>query len=163
MISCRVTLDVYSSDGLVRLIDKGAMLDGQVNTALKDGQKRVFVVWQRLVSNDGVQVELNSPGTNQVGGAGIPGQVDTLFWQRFKSAILISLLDDAMTALVNTTQRGNVANFGNTTGSSNEIVSAVLPATIDIPPILETHQGAAVGVYVARDLDFSKVFALSGR
>lgn len=115
------------------------MPDGQVNTALKDGRKRVFVVWQRLVRNDGIQVELNSSATNQVGGAGIPEQVDTLFWQRFKSAISILLLDDALTALVNTTQRGNGANYGSTGGSSNEIVNAVLPARIDIPPSLEAH------------------------
>lgn len=163
MLACRVSRDVYSADGLVKLIDKGAVIDGQVNTALKDGQKRVFVVWERIVSNDGVTIDLNSPATNPLGGSGIPGQVDTLFWQRFKSAILISLLDDAMTALVNTTQRGNVANYGTSSGGSNEIVSAVLPATIDIPPILSAHQGSAVGVYVARDLDFSHVYALADR
>ncbi|MBT0731469.1 type IV secretion system protein VirB10 [Rosenbergiella nectarea] len=163
MLACRVSRDVYSADGLVKLIDKGAIIDGQVNAALKDGQKRVFVVWERIVSNDGVTIDLNSPATNQVGGAGVPGQVDTLFWQRFKSAILISMLDDAMTALVNTTQRGNVANYGTSSGGSNEIVSAVLPATIDIPPILYAHQGSAVGVYVARDLDFSRVYALAER
>lgn len=35
MVSCRVTRDVYSLDGLVKLIDKGAFVTGQMNGGLK--------------------------------------------------------------------------------------------------------------------------------
>jgi type IV secretion system protein VirB10 len=37
MVSCRVTRDVYSLDGLVKLIDKGAFVTGQMNGGLKNG------------------------------------------------------------------------------------------------------------------------------
>jgi type IV secretion system protein VirB10 len=39
----------------------------------------------------------------------------------------------------------------------------VLEATINIPPLLYQNQGSVVGVYVARDVDFSKVYALEPR
>jgi len=50
MVSCRVTRDVYSLDGLVKLIDKGAFVTGQMNGGLKNGQARVFVLWERVVN-----------------------------------------------------------------------------------------------------------------
>ncbi|MFB4850809.1 TrbI/VirB10 family protein, partial [Enterobacter hormaechei subsp. steigerwaltii] len=47
-VSCRVSQDVYSADGLVRLIDKGSWVDGQITGGIKDGQARVFVLWERI-------------------------------------------------------------------------------------------------------------------
>ncbi|WP_282446428.1 TrbI/VirB10 family protein [Escherichia coli] len=60
MVSCRVTRDVYSLDGLVKLIDKGAFVTGQMNGGLKNGQARVFVLWERAVNPDGTFVNLDS-------------------------------------------------------------------------------------------------------
>ncbi|WP_407249258.1 TrbI/VirB10 family protein [Klebsiella pneumoniae] len=64
MVSCRVTRDVYSVDGLVKLIDKGATVTGEMNGGLKNGQARVFVLWERAVNPDGTFINLDSAGTN---------------------------------------------------------------------------------------------------
>jgi type IV secretion system protein VirB10 len=36
----------------------------------------------------------------------------------------------------------------------------VLDSTINIPPLIYQNQGAIVGIYVARDVDFSSVYEL---
>lgn len=160
MVSCRVTRDVYSADGLVRLIDKGAIIDGQINGGVKDGQARVFVLWERVRNMDGTIVNIDSPGANSLGSSGIPGQVDTHFWERFRGAIFISVLSDSMTALVNQTQNNNI-EYNNTQNSSQELASEALKAYISIPPTLYDQQGDAIAIYVARDLDFTSVYALA--
>ncbi|WP_181446161.1 TrbI/VirB10 family protein, partial [Klebsiella variicola] len=87
-VSCRVSQDVYSADGLVRLIDKGSWVDGQITGGIKDGQARVFVLWERIRNDqDGTIVNIDSAGTNSLGSAGIPGQVDTHMWERLRGAI----------------------------------------------------------------------------
>jgi type IV secretion system protein VirB10 len=46
--------------------------------------------------------------------------------------------------------------------SSGHLVLAekVLESTINIPPLIYQNQGGVVGIYVARDVDFSSVYEL---
>ncbi|WP_235021331.1 TrbI/VirB10 family protein [Caballeronia telluris] len=101
-IKCHVSQDVYSFDHKVRLIDKGATVVGEASGGIKSGQARVFALWTRLVNPDGVTINLNSLGTNALGSAGIPGQVDSHFWERFGPAILISIIPISATRVFST-------------------------------------------------------------
>ncbi|VDB02127.1 Type IV secretion system protein virB10 [Klebsiella pneumoniae] len=78
-VSCRVSQDVYSADGLVRLIDKGSWVDGQITGGIKDGQARVFVLWERIRNDRDGHVNIDSAGTNSLGSAGFRA-VDTHMW-----------------------------------------------------------------------------------
>jgi type IV secretion system protein VirB10 len=42
----------------------------------------------------------------------------------------------------------------------SKLAEKVLDSTINIPPLIYQNQGSSVGVYVARDVDFSAVYAL---
>ncbi|KVE33112.1 type IV secretion system protein VirB10 [Burkholderia sp. TSV86] len=169
MVSCMVSRDVYSADGKVKLIDKGAHVDGEIANGIKQGQNRVFVLWTRMRNPDNVIANLDSPGTNSLGSSGIPGQVNTHFWARFGSAMMISLFSDATKAgFQYAANRGNnngsgntYLNLDNTTSTSNQLASEALRATIDIPPTLYDQQGDMVNIYVRRDVDFNDVYGLS--
>ncbi|MEX3614092.1 MAG: type IV secretion system protein VirB10 [Burkholderia gladioli] len=169
MVSCMVSRDVYSADGKVKLIDKGAHVDGEISGGIKHGQKRVFVLWTRVRNPDNVIANIDSPGTNSLGSSGIPGQVDTHFWERFGPAMLISIFSDATQAgFQYAANRGNNSgsgntylNLDNTTSTSNQLGQEALRATIDIPPTLYDQQGDMVNIYVRRDVDFSDVYGLS--
>ncbi|WP_282446429.1 TrbI/VirB10 family protein [Escherichia coli] len=39
-----------------------------------------------------------APWTNSLGSSGVPGQVDSHFWDRFEGAVFISVLSDALQA-----------------------------------------------------------------
>ena len=54
-------------------------------------------MWTRLVRPDGVSVALASPAADFSGQAGIGGQVNSHFFSRFGSAILLSILGGAGT------------------------------------------------------------------
>ena len=45
-------------------------------------------------------VPLASPGTDELGRSGLPGEVNRHFWERFGAAILISVIDGAVQAAV---------------------------------------------------------------
>ncbi|TXC85490.1 type IV secretion system protein VirB10 [Paraburkholderia azotifigens] len=169
MVSCQVSSDVYSADGKVKLVDKGAHVDGEIASGIKMGQNRVFVLWTRVRNPDNTLVNIDSPGTNALGSSGIPGQVDTHFWTRFGGAMFISVFSDVGQALVqvaanSTNKSGNgntYLNLDNTSNTSNQLAAEALRATIDIPPTLYDQQGDRVMIYVRRDLDFSDVYTLS--
>jgi type IV secretion system protein VirB10 len=47
-----------------------------------------------------------------------------------------------------------------TTNNTSKLAEKVLDSTINIPPLLYQNQGGIVGIYVARDVDFSSVYEL---
>jgi type IV secretion system protein VirB10 len=47
-----------------------------------------------------------------------------------------------------------------TTANSSKLAEKVLDSTINIPPLIYQNQGGIVGIYVARDVDFSSVYGL---
>lgn len=162
-VKCIVSRDVYSADNSVVLIDKGAEVTGQQNGGIKDGQARVFVLWERVRNPDGVIVNIDSGGTNSLGSAGIPGQVDSHFWERFRGAIFISVLSDSLQALANSVNNGSnnqTVSLDTTENSADQLATEALRATINIPPTLYDQQGDSVSIFVARDLDFSDVYGL---
>ncbi len=162
-VMCVVSRDVYSADNSVALIDKGATVTGQISGGIKDGQARVFVLWERVRNPDGVIVNIDSGGTNSLGSAGIPGQVDSHFWERFRGAVFISVLSDSLKALANSVNNGSnnqSVSLDTTENSADQLATEALRATINIPPTLYDQQGDSVSIFVARDLDFSDVYGL---
>ena len=87
-----VSQDVYSFDGRRVLIPTGTRLIGEYQSEITRGQKRIFVVWTRMLRDDGVSVRLNSIGADSLGRAGLTGRVDKKFRERFGAAILLSIV-----------------------------------------------------------------------
>lgn len=160
MVTCIGASDVYSSDGKVVLIERGTKYIGEKRGEVKQGQGRVFVLWSEARTPTGVVVHLNSPGTDELGRTGLPGWVDTHFWDRFGAAILISVIDGGLQALASSQQNsGGTSIQLNPTGTQN-VMTEVLKSTINIPPTVIKNQGDRIQVLVARDVDFRPVYAL---
>jgi|SRR5579859_43430 len=153
-VSCLVPKDVYSDNGSVVLMEKGSKVLGEYRSGLRQGQTRLFVVWTRAVTPAGVAINLASPATDALGRAGFDGALDTFFWQRFGSALLLSIVDDATTAAA---AHGNTGTINNVPSNT---ATVALQNSINIPPTLKKPQGSEVAILVAQDLDFSDVYGL---
>ena len=147
--------DMYSFDGSAILIPAGSRLIGQYKSGVAQGASRLFVLWTRLIRPDGVSIELGSPATDDLGRGGLGGKVNRHFVQRFGGAILTSVLSGGISAATASLSGGSTILVG----SANQASSLASQATqsADIPPTITTRQGAAVRVFVARDLDFTRV------
>ena len=159
MVRAVVSQDVYSFDGRRLLIPGGARLIGRYQSGLVRGQTRVFVIWTRAILPDGVSVLVGSPGTDELGRAGLEGFLDTHFWRRFGNSILLSLIDGAIQAGVEAIgdDSANVAISGGRDFSRSAEIA--LENSINIPPTIHIDQGTRINVFVAKDLDFTNVIA----
>lgn len=162
MTSCVVTRNIYGDTGKVLLVERGSKVSGEYQSNMKQGQARIFVLWNRIKTPSGIVISLDSPGSDSLGGSGIPGYVDTHFWQRFGGAIMLSLIQDAGEVAANALAQntGTAITLNNTSGASQTMAVEALRNSINIPPTLYKNQGDRIGIYVARDLDFKTVYDL---
>lgn len=157
-VSCLISQDVYSDNGNVVLMERGTRVLGEYRGGLKRGQNRMFVLWNRAVTPKGVSINLASPAADTLGRAGMSGQVETFFWERFGGALLLSVVDDAVAVAAN-----RYDDARNTVRQPSDAASVALENSVNIAPVLRKNQGTEVSIFAANDFDFSGVYRLALR
>ena len=161
--------DLYSFDGRRVLIPTGTRLIGEYQSEITRGQKRIFVVWTRLIRNDGITIRLNSIGSDSLGRSGLTGHVDNKFKERFGAAILLSIVgggssyltgygSDAATGDSDDTERAKELARETIAHTFSTMANTVLSENLRIPPTINIAQGERIFVYVRQDLDFSDFY-----
>ena len=166
--SCVVTEPVYSINGRSLLLPKGSKISGKYNNAGATGP-RVAVIWDRITTPNGIDVNMASPGVDNLGGAGHPGKYNAHWGSRIASALMISLISDAFSYAAaengprtTTISNGNVLEtpFESSTARTMErLANQALDKSINRPPTVTINQGTVVNVYVSKDVDFTGVLA----
>lgn len=162
--------DVYSFDGRRVLIPAGTRLIGEYQSEVTRGQKRIFVIWTRLLRDDGVSVRLNSIGADSLGRSGLSGHVDNKWRERFGSAIMLSVVGAGASFLTgygsdqafgdddSDAQRGEELARETIAETFSDMANQVLGENLRIPPTISVSQGERVFVYVRQDLDFGAMY-----
>jgi type IV secretion system protein VirB10 len=158
MTTCITATDTFSADGNVVLLERGTKLVGETRGEVQQGSSRVFVLWTEARTPTGVVVPLASPGTDELGRSGLAGEVNRHFWQRFGAAILISVINGAVQAAVQSASNNSTVVV--TPSAAQDVMTEVLKGTINIPPTVTKQNGDRIQVFVARDLDFRSVYEL---
>ena len=164
-----VSQDVYSFDGRRVLIPTGTRLIGEYQSEITRGQTRIFVVWTRMLRDDGVSVRLNSIGADSLGRAGLTGRVDKKFRERFGAAILLSIVGGGasyLTGYGSQTATGDNDDARHAEELARETVARTfsdmanqaLGDSLRIPPTISVSQGERIFVFVRQDLDFSVMY-----
>jgi type IV secretion system protein VirB10 len=157
MTTCILAADTFGVDGKVVLLERGTKLIGETRGQVQQGAARVFVLWTEARTPAGVVVPLDSPGADELGRSGLPGEVNRHFWERFGAALLISVVDGAV-------QTAATRNSGGTVivdpSASTGVMTEALKGTVNIAPTVTKKNGDRIQVLVARDVDFRSVYEL---
>lgn len=151
-----VSEDIHSFDGSRVLVPRGSKVIGRYQSGLKQSQSRLFVVWQRIIRPDGIDIMVDSPGTDTLGRMGLGGNVDSHFMQRFGSAILLSMIDGALQAGVNSVNDSDAQTVVSSAGGGlSRSAEIALENSINIRPTIHVDQGTPINIFVTKDMDFS--------
>jgi type IV secretion system protein VirB10 len=154
-ITAQVTENVHDSPtGRILLIPQGTRIIGQYDNGVGFGQRRVLLVWNRLIFPNGRSIVLErQPGADAEGYAGLEDDVDYHWGELFKAAVLSTIL--------------SVGASAGTSGSDSDLVSAlregasdsigqtgrqIVQRQLNIAPTLTIRPGFPVRVIVTRDL-----------
>jgi len=132
------------------------------------GMRRLFVTWNRIKTPNGIEVNLASPGSDALGTSGLPGHLDNRWGERIGAALILSFLKDVSVAVINNQKENSTGTTNvsvqppgqNTVNAGFSIADEVVKQTLKVRPTLTINEGDKIAIYVARDLDFSPVYAL---
>ena len=157
-IIAEVTQPVYdTASGHYLLIPQGSRLIGRYDSQVAFGQRRVLLVWLRLVLPDASSIALDKlPGIDQAGYAGLEDGVDW-HWSRILAGAVLSTMLGVSSELA-------VSNEGDINGNTvlalrdsaqdtaNQVGQEITRRNLSVQPTLTVRPGFQVNVMVNKDL-----------
>jgi type IV secretion system protein TrbI len=153
-----VTENVFDTvTGELLLIPQGARLIGRFDGDQTYGERRAFLVWERLIWPDGRSLTLNrEPGVDSAGAGGIPGRVD----RRIPQLLAATLFAGAITTLGEAARRDGEDKEGSLLGDAGDaaaieaarIGGRLVDREMEVKPTIRVRQGTRVQVLLTRDL-----------
>ncbi|HWM45655.1 MAG TPA: TrbI/VirB10 family protein [Xanthobacteraceae bacterium] len=153
-ITAQVTENIYDSPtGRILLVPQGTRIIGQYDNAVQFGQRRVLLVWNRLIFPNGRSIVLErQPGADAAGYAGLEDGVDYHWWDLAKAAGLSTLLSVGAELAIDDDDRllRAIRNGGQDT--INDAGQEIIRRQLNVAPTLTIRPGFPVRVIVTRDL-----------
>jgi len=153
-ITAQVTENIYDSPtGRILLVPQGTRIIGQYDNNVQFGQRRVLLVWNRLILPNGRSIVLErQPGADPQGYAGLEDGVDYHWWDLAKAAGLSTLLSVGAELAVSDENRllRAIRNGGQDT--INDAGQQIIRRQLNVPPTLTIRPGFPVRIVVTRDL-----------
>lgn len=153
-ITGQVTQNVYDSPtGSLLLIPQGTRIIGEYDNGVSFGQRRVLLVWNRLIFPNGRSIVLERlPGADAAGYAGLEDGVDHHWGDLAKAAGLATLL--ALTAELATDDDDRLlqALQDGAVDTVNDAGQQIVQRQLAVAPTLTIRPGFPLRVIVSRDL-----------
>jgi type IV secretion system protein VirB10 len=153
-ITAQVTENVYDSPtGRTLLVPQGTRLIGEYDNAVTFGQRRVLLVWTRMIFPSGRSIILErQPGADTEGYAGLEDGVDYHWWDIANAAALSTLLSVGAELAVDDDQRLLRAIRDGAQDTVNDAGQQIVRRQLNVAPTLTIRPGFPVRVIVTRDL-----------
>lgn len=156
-IIATVTENVYDSiSGAYLLVPQGSRLLGQYDSQVAYGQRRVLLVWTRLLLPDGSSLVLDRlSGVDAAGQAGLEDKVNWHWARIFEGAALSTLIGVGAELAAPSSSNGNtvvVAGRESIQSTISEVGQQITRRNLNIQPTLTVRAGFPVRVIVNKDL-----------
>jgi type IV secretion system protein VirB10 len=153
-----VTESIYdSATGRYLLIPQGTRLIGRYDSQVSFGQRRVLLVWTRLILPDTSSIALDRlPGIDPAGYAGLEDGVDW-HWDRILAGAALSTLLGVGAELAAPQRSGSegqivIATRQSVQDTVNEVGKEVTKKNLDVQPTLTIRPGFQLRVMVSKDM-----------
>jgi type IV secretory pathway VirB10-like protein len=154
-----VSNPLYSHDHQHVIIPEGTVVLGEAKKIGAAGfgqQRRMAVVFHRLIMPDGYSVDLDQfQGLDQIGEQGLKDKVNNHYLQILGTSIALGVVAGASEITQGggtITTSGSQAFTNGAAGSVSQSAASILDRFIQIPPTITIREGHRVKVYFTQDL-----------
>jgi type IV secretory pathway VirB10-like protein len=154
-----VSNPLYSHDHQHVIIPEGTVVLGEakkIGTAGFGQQRRMAVVFHRLIMPDGYSVDLDRfQGLDQIGEEGLKDKVNNHYFQIFGTSIALGVIAGASQITQGggtITTSGSQAFTNGASASVSQSAATILDRFIQIPPTITIREGHRVKVYFTQDM-----------
>ena len=153
-IIAQVTENIYDSPtGSVLLVPQGTRLIGQYDNSVQFGQRRVLLVWNRLIMPNGRSIVLErQPGSDTQGYAGLEDGVDYHWWDLAEVAAFSTLPGIGAERATDDNDRLIRAIRDGAQDTINQAGQQIVQRQLQVAPTLTIRPGFPVRVIVTKDL-----------
>jgi type IV secretion system protein VirB10 len=154
-----VSNPLYSHDHQHVIIPEGTVVLGEAKKIGAAGigqQRRMAVVFHRLIMPDGYSVDLDQfHGLDQIGEEGLKDKVNNHYFEIFGASIALGIVAGASEITQGggaITTSGSQAFTNGTAASVSQSANSILDRFMQIPPTITIREGHRVKVYFTQDM-----------
>jgi type IV secretory pathway VirB10-like protein len=163
-VTAQVRQDVYDSlQGKYLLIPQGSKLIGSYDSKICFGQKRIFLLWQRIILPTGDSIPLGEmPGSDSQGYAGFHDQVNNHYASLFTSAVLMSILSGGA-QMASAQGQADAKDIHQALTQSvglhlAETGSQLIAKGMEVAPTIQIRPGYLFNITVTKDIIFDQPY-----
>lgn len=156
-IVAQIEENIYGGHGRRVLIPKGSRAIGRYSGLERLGQERIHAMWDRIITPDGININLQAETVDAMGRAGVTGDIDRRFLEKYGLPLMMSVFqgyvmyEAAGASDGQQQQQVMIDNFGR---DSSNIAQAILEETIDIRPVVTIPAGSRIQLSPTQDIWF---------
>nr|WP_032072659.1 TrbI/VirB10 family protein [Aliarcobacter butzleri]AHG28758.1 trbI protein [Aliarcobacter butzleri] len=162
-VRAQIEDDIYSAMGTTLLIPKGSKAIGEYSSDIKAGSNRFNVIWTRIITPQGHNINLNASITSDLAGnSGVVGDLDERYWQRYGLPLTLSTLTNGTLLAIAQLNSGNGQNqdtqivLDNSRQDLGYIMKKIIDEQIQIKPKVTVPAGQRIFITPKYDMWFPK-------
>lgn len=155
-VKAMISRPVRAWQGARILIPSGSEVIGQYQTKSVSGQRRIFIVWHRLLLPNGRSIALQTSVSDALGRGGIAAdQINRHFWATFGQASLLSLIGGGLATMHIGSEEDEQKAIQSELGQDfRQTAAQSLSSGMARGPTLSLRQGQLITIIVRQDLSF---------
>jgi len=149
-----VESNVYATQGRKILIPEGSSVIGNLQPISNANDNRVNIVWKRILTPQGININLNAELNDEVGNSGLQGRIDNRWQDRYGMAFLTSFLNATAQFSVPLENQRVVAMANTFSGEMSQVFTQLIREGIKILPTIKIDQGTRINISPVEDIWF---------
>lgn len=156
-VVAQIEQNIYGAAGRKVLIPAGSKAVGRYQPLRKTGETRINIIWHRIITPDGINIRTqDAEMADGMGRAGITGDVDNHYFERFGIALLVSTLTAVTSYQIPIENQGQAVVIQSYGAGMTSLAQTILNEHINIKPTVTIPAGARILISPQRDIWFPK-------
>lgn len=157
-VVAQIEQNVYAAHGRKILIPAGSKAVGHYDAKLKNGQTRIMLIWSRIITPNGVNIHTGDADmSDAMGRAGMTGEVDNKYWEKYGMSLLISSISTA--AVMSVPMEGRTQGYAVDRMGQGLVQTTrqIMQDHVDLRPVVHIPAGSRILISPRKDIWFKKI------